>query len=842
MGELHLSEPMQRYFLDLFSCCDDKKTGKIHVTRLVDVLKTGGANDDIILQITSICNLDSNSSYLNRKQFCSALKLLAAHQANLQINSDILASNQLEIPLPRLKWPQIQAINCEPSQTMTNRRGSRDPDDVSSDLIELRDSNEVGNDYREHVDATSSTDSEVDSETLSIGRNGSPGASSAASDSPTPTNSVQDRSWAVTSHWQGLVSEEQRQLLGTEEESSDRHSSEEDTEVTSEVWTITSEQRDYYTAQFRNLQPDLNALLPGSIARKFFEMSRLHVQELRKIWTLADVTKDGALSLEEFNIAMHLVVLRRNHIELPDVLPVQLVPGNETPLSVTPETEPILSPQTKDNAKEWTKFVESPTNSSISSPGPKPVNFDFQKAAVEKDPKILHPVALRLTPEVQVSGRSSTGGNGNEDLVGEVEEEQGATMEYVEMLVDVDSKPREGGSTTVMIQRPQPKKLLQYQLMGMVPGALPPPPNNIAMSNNNQPQQAPNSMPSIDGPDGPVSLPAFPPPNNKNTKESKQPPPPPPRPFKTHGRSSSLDLNRLNKTNNSSSNAQNNKLADNQQQQGQVGQAGQLPPPTVPPRVSPNAANCAGNGNGGVSISGNTRRQQMISQRSEGSSVGMMLDAGRARDHKLMNEQMSTEFANFDAKFEQYENISDDQHEGIFPGDKYEADRRKLFAQFTLSQQPQPNTTTTSEDDNQQSNVTTSEQTDLPPPRKHGAFEIYRKPTPKLSRELSPAPTAGAVVAIPVSGQEELGQYEQFLRLQEQNTVLLRLCQELSQELADVREQKMTLKVRLERQQQQQKDNKSGVSSTASSRSANNNGGGAAATSGGAGASGAGGG
>lgn len=65
---------------------------------------------------------------------------------------------------------------------------------------------------------------------------------------------------------------------------------------------------------------------------------------------------------------------------------------------VSPETEPILSPQTKENAKEWTKFIDSPT-SSVSSPGPKPVNFDFQKSALDKDPKILHPVALRLTPE-----------------------------------------------------------------------------------------------------------------------------------------------------------------------------------------------------------------------------------------------------------------------------------------------------------------------------------------------------------------------------------------------------------------------------------------------------------
>lgn len=182
----------------------------------------------------------------------------------------------------------------------------------------------------------------------------SPGASSTASDSPTPTNSVLEKSWVTTGHWQGLVCEEQRQLLGTEEESSDKHSSED--EVERELWIITNEQREYYTAQFRSLQPDPNGLLAGSIARLFFEKSKLPVQELRKIWQLSDVTKDGALSLEEFNVAMHLVVLRRNNIPLPDSLPPSLVPLNTTTSNVQ---QPPIPPPRDDN--------NSPGQSSISS-------------------------------------------------------------------------------------------------------------------------------------------------------------------------------------------------------------------------------------------------------------------------------------------------------------------------------------------------------------------------------------------------------------------------------------------------------------------------------------------
>lgn len=77
--------------------------------------------------------------------------------------------------------------------------------------------------------------------------------------------------------------EEQRQLLGTEEESSDKHSSDGEADVC-DVWAMTKEQHDYYEAQFKQLQPDVNALISGYDARTYFEKSKLPVEELRKIW------------------------------------------------------------------------------------------------------------------------------------------------------------------------------------------------------------------------------------------------------------------------------------------------------------------------------------------------------------------------------------------------------------------------------------------------------------------------------------------------------------------------------------------------------------------------------
>lgn len=522
----------------------------------------------------------------------------------------------VELPLPRFTWPL-------------------------DNLIELTDG---------HTDATS-TDSDVTDTNIP---NGSPEMSSTASDSPTPTNSVQERKWAALGDWQGLC-EEQRQLLGTEEESSDRHSSEEDTEIASEVWTITQEQRDYYAQQFKQLQPDLHGYLAGNIARKFFEKSMLPVAELRKIWQLSDVTKDGMLNLEEFYTAMHLVVLRRNHICLPTVLPAQLNPAHlstaaDKPRPPSPQISAPLSPQTKET---WTKFIDSPT----SSPGPKPVNFDFQKASVETDPKILHPKALRLTPEIL----SNQAGEEIEDI-----------------------RP---------IQRPQAKKLI-----GNHRGAIPPPPQHTPGGPGSAGPIGPPGIPGQPGlpgippEEGPVSLPA---------PKKDKPPPPPPRPIRSHGRSSSLDLNRLGKN-------------------GFLGA-----PPSIPPRVSPNIS---------------TPMKKLINQRSEGGDT--------FADFERFESAAPPPLA------EKYENVSE-----TAPADQVDAAPPVI----TPAAEPQI--------------------------RRHGAFEVYRKPAVAAAALDSPIPA------------EDTAKYELYRKLKEQNLVLLRLCQELSQELADVREERTTLRLRLEQQQ-----------------------------------------
>lgn len=386
-----LSEAELRYYNDLFKICSESSdsTGKIPALKATSLFRSASANlsNEVINKITSLVGVPQTALHLSRQQFYGCLKLIAAYQASVPLREEILTST-MSLPLPQFSWidsptalppssggpVSIGAGVTVAGSAISERNGfGGRPSDYlemksSRDLIELTTTGGSSS-SRERTDNVSnsdmtnsdqpSTDSEVEHNDDSMlrsaerhhvvkvtcgaeklvgggpatggnsgGVGGSPEAWSTASDSPTPTNSVAERPWANQTLWQGLVCEEQRQLLGTEEESSDKHSSDDEQEIDLEYfYQISQTQREYYLKQFRSIQPDMHGLVSGQVARVFFEKSRIPIEELRHIWQMCDVTRDGALNLAEFTSAMHLVVLRRNNIPVPASLPPCLMPN-----------------------------------------------------------------------------------------------------------------------------------------------------------------------------------------------------------------------------------------------------------------------------------------------------------------------------------------------------------------------------------------------------------------------------------------------------------------------------------------------------------------------------------
>ena len=160
-----------------------------------------------LFQILDICG-GAKSNTLSRKQFYAILKLVAAHQAGLEVQKELIPLSVDELALPRFKWPSSMG---DQEGIIRKHRGKRNSKRSSG-----------------HMPESTESDSEAESPRETEG---------CSTDSPTPTNSViQERNDcvlggeanldSVSGGWQSLlISEEQRQLLGTEEESSERHSS-----------------------------------------------------------------------------------------------------------------------------------------------------------------------------------------------------------------------------------------------------------------------------------------------------------------------------------------------------------------------------------------------------------------------------------------------------------------------------------------------------------------------------------------------------------------------------------------------------------------------------------------
>ncbi|XP_064488580.1 ralBP1-associated Eps domain-containing protein 1-like isoform X2 [Ornithodoros turicata] len=570
---LKLTEAEQRYFAELFAAYDVENQERVSGQKASELLLATQLPTEILQQITELCGA-KRVGHFGRPQFYLALRLIGAAQAGMPLKPELLTSG-VDVPLPKLQRPS-EPGPLPPPPVSSKNKASRQASlkDLPSSPSHQPYAQQIAS--RGHPVAGSRDSSPEAVVAAPVGPNGDAAAS------PQIAAAGHDRKWTTFLSADGQLNwsqfEEHRHLLGNEEDSSEKHSSDDD----HDVWCIADDQREYYTKQFQTMQSDLKGKITGVVAKEFFEKSKLPVPVLSKIWQLSDIDKDGALTLEEFCTAMHLVVLRRNNINIPDVLPAALVPsipqpalqksaeavsgqgprsnyqvkgtssgappqpplpagtqhavanhtiaGNASPPAPPHPLKEPLSPQNK----EWTKFNDSPT-SSVSSPSMKPVNFDFSSASVEQNPRILHPVARRVSPDGHAIPYSN-------DLDRAIASGDAAGDGHKSILKKL--------SAPGPIVPTGPQQSLAYVVTTEVGGD----PNNSYSGTGVAATAA--------------GAPGAPTPSQGQLAQGgpkEPPPPPPPRPKRNHARSSSLDLNRLGRSSSQNLGA----------------------PPAVPPRASP---------------------------------------------------------------------------------------------------------------------------------------------------------------------------------------------------------------------------------------------------------------
>uniref|UniRef100_A0A8P0NXM1 RALBP1 associated Eps domain containing 1 n=1 Tax=Canis lupus familiaris TaxID=9615 RepID=A0A8P0NXM1_CANLF len=402
MEGLTLSDAEQKYYWDLFSYCDIESTKKV------------AANGRVLelFRIMELCGA-TRLGYFGRSQFYIALKLVAVAQSGFPLGVESINTVK-DLPLPRFvasKNEQESRHAASYSSDSENQgsysgvippppgRGQVKKGSVNHDTVQPRTSADQQepaspvvspqqspptspHTWRKHSRHPSGGNSERPlagpgpfwspfgeaqsgssaGDAVWSGHSPPPPQETWVSFADTPPTST-----LLTMHPASVQDQTTVRTVASATAANEvcRQSSSYD-----DPWKITDEQRQYYVNQLKTIQPDLNGFIPGSAAKEFFTKSKLPILELSHIWELSDFDKDGALTLDEFCAAFHLVVARKNGCDLPEKLletDVGDQPGevgySGSPAEAPPSKLPSMPslnqtwPELNQSSEQWETFI-----------------------------------------------------------------------------------------------------------------------------------------------------------------------------------------------------------------------------------------------------------------------------------------------------------------------------------------------------------------------------------------------------------------------------------------------------------------------------------------------------
>ncbi|XP_035248535.1 ralBP1-associated Eps domain-containing protein 2 isoform X1 [Anguilla anguilla] len=487
---ISLSENEQRCYSGLCTLCQADSPGKLAASKVGELFRASQLPAETLHQITELCGA-KRLGYFGTGQFYVALKLLAAAQSGLPVR---LESIQSELPLPRFSGMQNEAEVLFPNHAQNSDAPAHQygatpglAGRVTADRSNLRHPESSAEKQEPRSPSLSPISSPPGSPSIyhsyahGAQRNGT---EALAGQLPRgPGWPLAQPEGSSPSHYGGKPFQEQPTLpRASSVERLVEHSAE---DYPDNPWRITEEQREYYTNQFKTLQPDLGALILGSIAKNFFTKSKLPIPELSHIWELSDVDRDGALTFAEFCTAFHLIVARKNGYPLPETLPPTLLPGF---------VEQDGVPQALLGEETFYRVSQHPVEPAAAERAEPLISFEETELAPTQQEKSTVETQAPLA-EVTTSKQ-------------ELREEPSASAFSPKRALNAVDKPSE--KVNRVTKRPDPPNELDPQLRS---------------------RTRPRSYSSTSIDDA--------------MKKIEEPPTPPPRPQKTHSRASSLDLNKL---------------------------------------------------------------------------------------------------------------------------------------------------------------------------------------------------------------------------------------------------------------------------------------------------------
>uniref|UniRef100_A0A3P8SCG1 RALBP1 associated Eps domain containing 1 n=1 Tax=Amphiprion percula TaxID=161767 RepID=A0A3P8SCG1_AMPPE len=527
MESLTLSDVEQKYYSDLFVYCDTDNTKKVASNgRVLDLFRAAQLPSEVVLQITELCGA-TRLGHFGRSQFYIALKLIAIAQSGLPLRVESLNSVK-DLPLPRFvvgkneaearhaalyqdtdsqglyPAPGAAVIPRPPGRGHQNKKGPPSstslPPEPTSPVVSPHQSPPTSpHSWRKHKRQHSGGNADRQPVVAATGavwtqfREPQTGPVTGdgmwSSHSPPPPGQESWVSFTADTPPSSTLpamhpsSVQESTTIRTVASAATTNEIQRQSSTYDDPWKITDEQRQYYINQFKTIQPDLTGFIPGSAAKEFFTKSKLPILELSHIWELSDFDKDGALTLDEFCAAFHLVVARKNGYDLPEKLPESLMP-KLIDLDDSAGTQPTADVGYSASPVEVTPN-KSPSMPSLNQAWP-------EMNQSNEDTAIVHPVPIRMTPSkihMQEMELKRTGSDHNHPTS------------------PLLTKPPELSEEAKL---PASMKFVAANTVG----------EYIMFVSRSQSGTSPEALKVV------------------------APPPPPPRPHPSHSRSSSLDMNR----------------------------------------------------------------------------------------------------------------------------------------------------------------------------------------------------------------------------------------------------------------------------------------------------------
>ncbi|XP_015246254.1 PREDICTED: ralBP1-associated Eps domain-containing protein 2 isoform X1 [Cyprinodon variegatus] len=402
---ISLTEHEQRFFSGLLALCQADAPGKLSPSKVAELFKASQLPAESLHKVTEVCGA-KHLGYFGTTQFYIALKLLAAAQSGLPIRLESVTGN---LPLPR-----FAGLKNDPEMRYTAIAPGSDPQGATAGSVTW---NPADRSTFRHLEANAEGKGRPE-----------PWSPPRSPSSSPPRSPLTYRGYSYAKQRNGMDTQityekhSSGSMVQPEQHSSPSHyvnkptvehpamaqaSSIERLNQQSAVtytdddpWRITVEQLEYYTNQFKTLQPDLGALILGAVAKNFFTKSKLPIPELSHIWELSDVDRDGALTFSEFCIAFHLIVARKNGYPLPESLPPTLQPGfaQRGEEHVSQRLEPLIF---FEDAKSRPCQVD-PSSSGRLEPSLAARKQDLPEESLQQDTSGKRLVSSRQKPNLQL--------------------------------------------------------------------------------------------------------------------------------------------------------------------------------------------------------------------------------------------------------------------------------------------------------------------------------------------------------------------------------------------------------------------------------------------------------